>query len=104
MPNIPAQVIGYNDAYVLFKLIESNNNQVKDDWRGEFNLTYTYGGKLSQNKKIRLNVFNQRRIAKTYNVIGCIRGELEPDRYVALGNHRDAWSFGSLGEILFLLY
>ena len=28
--------------------------------------------------------------------MGLIRGELEPDRYVMIGNHRDAWSFGSL--------
>ena len=30
------------------------------------------------------------------NVIGVLDGELEPDRYVLVGNHRDAWSFGAL--------
>ena len=31
----------------------------------------------------------------TYNVHGVIEGAIEPDRYVLLGNHRDAWVFGA---------
>lgn len=97
IPDIPAQVIGYKYAYDLFKLIETNDNKVKDsDWIGEFNLTYTYGGKLKDGKKIRLNVYNERKVKKTYNVVGVIKGEIEPDRYILIGNHRDAWSFGAL--------
>jgi hypothetical protein len=30
-----------------------------------------------------------------YNVIGEIKGNLEPDRAVIMGNHRDAWVFGA---------
>merc|ERR1712032_857486 len=30
------------------------------------------------------------------NVIGVIRGEEEPDRYVLLSNHRDAWGYGAI--------
>ncbi|CAA6662820.1 unnamed protein product [Spirodela intermedia] len=30
------------------------------------------------------------------NVVGVITGELEPDRYVLLGNHRDAWTYGAV--------
>ena len=30
-----------------------------------------------------------------YNVIGTIQGQEEPDRYVLLGSHRDAWQFGA---------
>jgi hypothetical protein len=29
-------------------------------------------------------------------VIGHITGAVEPDRYVILGNHRDAWGFGAV--------
>jgi N-acetylated-alpha-linked acidic dipeptidase len=28
--------------------------------------------------------------------MGYIRGSVEPDRYVMIGNHRDAWGFGSI--------
>lgn len=30
------------------------------------------------------------------NVIGYVRGATEPDRYVLLGNHYDAWVYGSV--------
>jgi len=30
------------------------------------------------------------------NVVGYIKGEIEPDRYVILGNHFDAWVYGSI--------
>ena len=30
------------------------------------------------------------------NVIGVIRGKEEPDRYVLLSNHRDAWGYGAI--------
>lgn len=29
-----------------------------------------------------------------HNVFAVIRGAEEPDRYVLLGNHRDAWTYG----------
>lgn len=47
LPSIQAQVIGYEIAYDLFKLIEHNNNPVSsNDWKGAMNMTYVYGGKL----------------------------------------------------------
>ena len=30
------------------------------------------------------------------NVFAVIRGTEEPDRYVLLGNHRDAWTYGAV--------
>lgn len=35
-------------------------------------------------------------ISTIQNVIGIIEGAEEPDRYVILGNHRDAWTFGAV--------
>ena len=29
------------------------------------------------------------------NVVGTIRGAVEPDRYVIIGTHRDAWAYGA---------
>ncbi|KAL2904909.1 putative glutamate carboxypeptidase AMP1, partial [Bienertia sinuspersici] len=31
-----------------------------------------------------------------YDIFAVIRGSEEPDRYVLLGNHRDAWTFGAV--------
>lgn len=35
-------------------------------------------------------------IGEIENVIGVFEGAEEPDRYVILGNHRDAWTFGAV--------
>lgn len=50
LPKIQAQVIGYNVALELFKLIENNNNQVIDAWKGQMNVKYSYGGALSSGR------------------------------------------------------
>ena len=31
-----------------------------------------------------------------YDVTGTIYGAVEPDRFVIMGNHRDAWVFGAV--------
>ena len=40
-----------------------------------------------------MEVNNHLETKTIYNVIGQIRGAEEPDRYVLMGNHRDAWVF-----------
>ncbi|XP_012887551.1 PREDICTED: N-acetylated-alpha-linked acidic dipeptidase 2 isoform X2 [Dipodomys ordii] len=47
-------------------------------------------------RKVRMHVHNTNKITRIYNVIGTIRGSLEPDRYVILGGHRDSWVFGGI--------
>lgn len=36
------------------------------------------------------------RLAAIQNIFGIIRGSDEPDRFVILGNHRDAWTYGAV--------
>uniref|UniRef100_A0A8C5FR03 N-acetylated alpha-linked acidic dipeptidase 2 n=1 Tax=Gadus morhua TaxID=8049 RepID=A0A8C5FR03_GADMO len=47
-------------------------------------------------KKVRMNIHTNNQVTRIYNVIGRIRGAQEPDRYVILGGHRDAWVFGAI--------
>uniref|UniRef100_A0A8D2JRL5 N-acetylated-alpha-linked acidic dipeptidase 2 n=1 Tax=Sciurus vulgaris TaxID=55149 RepID=A0A8D2JRL5_SCIVU len=47
-------------------------------------------------RKVRMHVHNTNKITRIYNVIGTIRGSVEPDRYVILGGHRDSWVFGGI--------
>ncbi|KAG9445216.1 hypothetical protein H6P81_016556 [Aristolochia fimbriata] len=37
-----------------------------------------------------------RKIADIQNVLAVIKGREEPDRFVILGNHRDAWTYGAV--------
>ncbi|CAL8234160.1 unnamed protein product [Arctogadus glacialis] len=48
------------------------------------------------NRKVRMNIHTNNQVTRIYNVIGRIRGAQEPDRYVILGGHRDAWVFGGI--------
>ncbi len=36
------------------------------------------------------------RLRTIWNVIATIEGDAEPDRWVMLGNHRDAWVYGAV--------
>lgn len=38
----------------------------------------------------------EKKIGTIHNVFAVIRGSEEPDRYVLLGNHRDAWTYGAV--------
>ncbi|KAJ1102638.1 hypothetical protein NDU88_000087 [Pleurodeles waltl] len=97
LPSIPVTPIGYDNAVKY--LSKMGGEQVPPSWRGKLNITYRTGPGFTsphEKSKIRLYVqtYNVRKQIK--NVIGYIRGMHEPDRYVMLGNHRDAWVFGAV--------
>ena len=35
-------------------------------------------------------------VRRTKDIVGYIEGSEEPDKYVIIGNHRDAWVFGAI--------
>uniref|UniRef100_A0A8C6QY68 Glutamate carboxypeptidase 2 n=1 Tax=Nannospalax galili TaxID=1026970 RepID=A0A8C6QY68_NANGA len=47
-------------------------------------------------EKVKLHIHSNNKVTRIYNVIGTLRGAVEPDRYVILGGHRDAWVFGGI--------
>uniref|UniRef100_A0A3Q2Z2J9 glutamate carboxypeptidase II n=1 Tax=Hippocampus comes TaxID=109280 RepID=A0A3Q2Z2J9_HIPCM len=70
-----------------------------NDWKGALNVSYRIGPGFTDDFKsqfVRMNIHTNNQVGRIYNVIGKIRGALEPDRYVILGGHRDAWVFGGI--------
>lgn len=65
------------------------------DWKGGFNLTYKVGPSLAGNLKVHVNVNNELTNRTIHNVIATIRGHVEPDRYVIIGNQRDSLTNGA---------
>ena len=55
-----------------------DNEKVPISWQGRLNVTYSFGGRLSENKSLSLTVFSNLKISKTYNVIGVLKGNVEP--------------------------
>ncbi|GJM93172.1 hypothetical protein PR202_ga09703 [Eleusine coracana subsp. coracana] len=92
MPGIPALPVSGRDGEAILQVI--GGEVAPEDWQGGdgapvyrlgpgpavLNLTYT----------------GNETMATIQNVISVIEGEEEPERYIILGNHRDAWTFGAV--------
>uniref|UniRef100_A0A8C2AB80 Aminopeptidase NAALADL1 n=1 Tax=Cyprinus carpio TaxID=7962 RepID=A0A8C2AB80_CYPCA len=87
LPKIPVHPIGYHDAVHLLQKHYKNTI---------FFLFFTRAIVLF---KVRMNIHTNNQVTRIYNVIGWIRGAVEPDRYVILGGHRDAWVFGGIDPV-----
>uniref|UniRef100_A0A7N5P5L6 N-acetylated-alpha-linked acidic dipeptidase 2 n=2 Tax=Ailuropoda melanoleuca TaxID=9646 RepID=A0A7N5P5L6_AILME len=95
IPKIPVHPIGYNDAEILLRHM-GGTAPPDDSWKGSLNVNYNIGPGFAGHGSFRMHVHNINRITRIYNVIGTIRGSVEPDRYVILGGHRDSWVFGGI--------
>uniref|UniRef100_A0A8C1DBW9 N-acetylated alpha-linked acidic dipeptidase like 1 n=1 Tax=Cyprinus carpio carpio TaxID=630221 RepID=A0A8C1DBW9_CYPCA len=89
IPPIPAQPIGFEDAERL--ICELDGDDAPNEWQGSLNCTYKLGGPGFKST----STFNNR-LEYSANVMGIIRGSVEPDRYVIYGNHRDSWVHGAI--------
>jgi N-acetylated-alpha-linked acidic dipeptidase len=96
--SIAVQPISYAMAYEILSRLDGT--KAPTAWNGGLNITYNLGpgfkNEGNSNLTLHLKVTN-RLVNKTiYNVIGTIKGKVEPDRYVLIGNHRDAWFKGAV--------
>ena len=97
LPAIPVQPIGYGDAEQLLTVM--GGREVPDEWRGSITGINKLGPDFDEEHegwRVRLVVNNYLEDKESDNVIGIIRGAVEPDRYVVIGNHRDAWGYGAV--------
>eukprot|EP00092_Neocalanus_flemingeri_P089241 GFUD01112903.1.p1 GENE.GFUD01112903.1~~GFUD01112903.1.p1 ORF type:complete len:755 (-),score=192.43 GFUD01112903.1:119-2383(-) len=98
LPKIPSQPIGYGDAEKLLAVM--GGADVPEDWKGAIpGISYKLGPGFNEDHlgwKVRLVVNNIMEDKEDNNVIGVIKGEVEPDRFVLLSNHRDAWGYGAV--------
>uniref|UniRef100_A0A8C1DBZ2 N-acetylated alpha-linked acidic dipeptidase like 1 n=1 Tax=Cyprinus carpio carpio TaxID=630221 RepID=A0A8C1DBZ2_CYPCA len=100
IPPIPAQPIGFEDAERL--ICELDGDDAPNEWQGSLNCTYKLGGpgfkstSTFNNSNVHLDIYNTERLEYSANVMGIIRGSVEPDRYVIYGNHRDSWVHGAI--------
>ncbi|XP_048242021.1 N-acetylated-alpha-linked acidic dipeptidase 2-like [Haliotis rufescens] len=92
LPQIPCHPIGYSDAYMLLREMEGDT--APPDWQGGLNITYRLGGTMKDGKKVKLDVQNHLQTVTIYNVFAKMKGTIENDRVVLIGNHRDAWVYG----------
>ncbi|XP_071551849.1 N-acetylated-alpha-linked acidic dipeptidase 2-like isoform X3 [Panulirus ornatus] len=95
LPKIPSQPISYEGAKQI--LSHMGGDVAPASWQGGLNVMYRLGpGFVQQGWMLNLKVNNWKNQTTTYNVVGVLKGREEPDRYVVLGNHLDAWIFGAV--------
>lgn len=92
IPRIPVQPLAYDEAR---KLIEPLTGPVRPaGFQGGFAFPYHVGGTADVQVHLKTDMDYQTRTI--WDVIARIDGEAEKDRWVVLGNHRDAWVFGAV--------
>ncbi len=92
MPRIPVQPISYGDAQ---RLLEPLRGAVRPEgFQGGLPFAYRVGG--TSDVRVRLKTDMDYATRTIWNVEARIDGADEPDRWVILGNHRDAWVFGAV--------
>ncbi|XP_025964958.2 putative N-acetylated-alpha-linked acidic dipeptidase [Dromaius novaehollandiae] len=98
LPKIPVHPIGYHDAESLLRNM-GGPAPPDSSWKGSLNISYNIGPGFTTNystRKVKIHIHSNNKVTRIYNVIGTIRGTMEPDRYVILGGHRDSWVFGGI--------
>ncbi|HMG75973.1 MAG TPA: M28 family metallopeptidase [Pyrinomonadaceae bacterium] len=92
LPHIPVQPISYGDAQRLLKPLRGPARP--KGFQGGLPFTYHVGG--TNDVRVHLKTDIEFATKTIWDVITRIDGSVEKDRWVVLGNHRDAWVFGAV--------
>ncbi|XP_024531528.1 probable glutamate carboxypeptidase LAMP1 [Selaginella moellendorffii] len=90
-PKIPVLPVSAQDALPILEAL--TGKVAPQEWQGGLQLSSYRLGRGPA--KVKLSYEGNLTMAPIRNVIGMITGSEEPDRYILLGNHRDAWTFGA---------
>ncbi|KAJ8754539.1 hypothetical protein K2173_005700 [Erythroxylum novogranatense] len=91
-PKIPSMPLSFENADVILRSLEGPMAPVK--WRDS---GFSKVGRVGPGPTmVNLSYKGEEKIVTIHNIVAIIRGLEEPDRYVILGNHRDAWTYGAV--------
>lgn len=92
LPHIPVQPLSYGDARRLLQPLRGPLRP--KGFQGALPFSYHVGGTTDVRVHLRTDI---EFLTKTiWDVITRVDGSAEKDRWVVLGNHRDAWVFGAV--------
>ncbi|KAI7989693.1 putative glutamate carboxypeptidase LAMP1 [Camellia lanceoleosa] len=92
VPHIPSLPVSWANSDAIMRSI--GGPVANDDWQGGIDApVYRVGPGPGI---LELSYTGKQVLSTIENVIGIIEGVEEPDRFVILGNHRDAWTFGAV--------
>ena len=91
LPKIISIPISGENALPIFQAMPGD--EAPREWKGALPVTYRLGG---ESPVIHIDIKMDNSVRTITNVLGAIKGSEDPDKFVLLGNHRDAWVFGGL--------
>jgi N-acetylated-alpha-linked acidic dipeptidase len=91
LPTIVSVPMSYKEARVILEAL--GGPETPKAWKGGLPITYRAGAGPA---RVRVRVHNDDRIRPIWTVTGKITGTAEPERWVVVGNHRDAWVYGGV--------
>jgi N-acetylated-alpha-linked acidic dipeptidase len=91
LPKIIGLPLSWHDAKPLLENMDGP--EAPESWQGGLPIRYHFGGKRV---RVHLKVDMDTSIQPYYVPEARIRGSEQPDEWVILGNHRDAWVFGGV--------
>lgn len=89
--SIPSLPISYDAARPILEALGGPG--VPSGWQGGLPLAYHVGPGPAE---VHFAVQMDYQVRTIWNVIATLKGAVEPDRWVLLGNHRDAWVYGAV--------
>ena len=92
LTRIPVQPVAYDVARTLLTPLRGPVRP--RGFQGGLPFPYHVGG--TEHVKVRLKTDMDYKLRTIWNVVGRIDGDQERDRWIILGNHRDAWVFGAV--------
>jgi N-acetylated-alpha-linked acidic dipeptidase len=92
LTRLPVQPIAYDVARTILSQLKGPVRP--RGFQGGLPFAYHAGG--TNDVKLRLKTDMDYKLRKIWNVVARIDGNEEKDRWVVLGNHRDAWVFGAV--------
>ncbi|MCL7032661.1 hypothetical protein MKW94_020687 [Papaver nudicaule] len=91
-PKIPSMPISVENAEMILEGLEGP--KVPDEWKVTLK---SKAGRVGPGPTlVNFTYLEEKKEATIHNVFAVIKGWEEPDRYVLLGNHRDAWTYGAV--------
>ncbi len=91
VPKIPSLPISYREAEKILRRL--GGPRVPDDWQGGLPFPYHIGPGAAT---VAMDVQMDEGLKPIYNVVATIKGNVEPEKLIVLGNHRDAWTHGAV--------
>jgi N-acetylated-alpha-linked acidic dipeptidase len=98
--NIPSLPLSWKDAQPLLKALKGHGQKLNPDTNGQDwiggvpDVEWWTGDKTSPIVHLK-NEQKENDKERILNVMGTIRGQIETEKKVIVGNHRDSWCFGA---------